>query len=122
MWARAAPSGSTTAAEMSADRYSVPQSVEVAATTSSLYARTLGSPCTVTPARASSSSTSGRNESAMSACTSSDSAVLQVDRRWVLEFSTTASAFSRSAAASTYTWQLPTPVSITGTVDSSTTV
>ena len=28
---------------------------------------------------------------------------------------------SRSAAASTYTWQLPTPVSITGTVDSSTT-
>ena len=58
----------------------------------------------------------------MPACTSSDSAVLQVDSRWVFEFSTTASAFSRSAASSTYTWQLPTPVSITGTVDSSTTV
>ena len=48
--------------------------------------------------------------------------MLQVDSRWVFELSTTARAFSRSAAASTYTWQLPTPVSITGTVDSSTTV
>jgi hypothetical protein len=42
--------------------------------------------------------------------------------RWVLEFSKIASALSRSAAASTYTWQLPTPVSITGTVDSVTTL
>ena len=33
-----------------------------------------------------------------------------------------ASAWSRSADASTYTWQLPTPVSMTGTVDSSTTL
>src|SRR5919107_3253797 len=106
---------------MSADRYSVPQSADVAGTTSSLYAATRGSPCTVTPAIVSSSSTSGRNDAAMSTCTSSDSAVLQVDSRCVLEFSTTASAFSRSADSSTYTWQVPTPVSITGTVESSTT-
>ncbi len=41
--------------------------------------------------------------------------------RWVLALITIDRAMSRSAAASTYTWQLPTPVSITGTVDSSTT-
>jgi hypothetical protein len=39
-----------------------------------------------------------------------------------LEFIRIVSARSRSASASTYTWQLPTPVSITGTVDSVTTV
>ena len=42
--------------------------------------------------------------------------------RWVLALTTIASALSRSAARSTYTWQLPTPVSMTGTVDSSTTL
>jgi hypothetical protein len=46
---------------------------------------------------------------------------LHTDGRWTFELSTMASASSRSADASTYTWQLPTPVSITGTVDSSTT-
>ena len=46
---------------------------------------------------------------------------MQTDGRWVLALSTIASAWSRSASRSTYTWQLPTPVSITGTVDSSTT-
>ena len=38
-----------------------------------------------------------------------------------MALSTIARAMSRSASRSTYTWQLPTPVSITGTVDSSTT-
>ena len=38
--------------------------------------------------------------------------------RCVFELSRISSARSRSASASTYTWQLPTPVSITGTVDS----
>jgi len=33
-----------------------------------------------------------------------------------------ATALSMSAAASTYTWQLPTPVSMTGTVELSTTL
>src|SRR3954467_15827844 len=122
MWSSASSIESTMATAMSADRYSLPQSSPMAGTTSSLYAATRGSPCTVTPADTSSSITSGRNESAMSMCTSSDSAGLQVDSRWVFEFTVTASAFSRSADSSTYTWQLPTPVSITGTVDSSTTV
>ena len=36
MWSRASSSVSTTAAAMSADRYSVPQSASTAATTSSL--------------------------------------------------------------------------------------
>jgi hypothetical protein len=38
-----------------------------------------------------------------------------------LELSTTASAMAGSAEASTYTWQLPSPVSMTGTRDSRTT-
>ena len=46
---------------------------------------------------------------------------MHTEGRWVLALSTIASAMSRSASRSTYTWQLPTPVSITGTVDSSTT-
>ncbi len=47
----------------------------------------------------------------------SDSAALQTDGRDVFAFSRMDSAMSRSASASTYTWQLPTPVSITGTVE-----
>ena len=73
----------------------------------------------MTPASASADSRRGRNGT--SRCTSSVSAELQTLTRWVLEFSTIASAIAGSAEASTYTWQLPTPVSITGTVDSRTT-
>ena len=47
------------------------------------------------------STTRGRNTSATSACTRSDSAALHTDGRWVLAFSTIASALSRSAARST---------------------
>src|SRR5205085_10461297 len=62
-----------------------------------------------------------RNASATDSCTSTDSAALHTDGREVFALSRIDSAMSRSAAASTYTWQLPTPVSITGTVESSTT-
>ena len=43
----------------------------------------------------------GTNSAATSWCTSSDSAALQTDVRWVLALSTMRSAMSRSAAAST---------------------
>ena len=42
-------------------------------------------------------------------CTRSVSAALQTPGRWVLALTTMAAAMSRSAAASTYTWQLPSP-------------
>ena len=60
--------------------------------------RTRGSPWTVTPASWRAATTRGRNSSATSACTSSDSAALQTLVRWVLALSTIASAMSRSAA------------------------
>src|SRR5690242_7619338 len=101
MCSTAAASDGTTAAEMSADRYSVAKSSSVAGTTAAECAATSGEPCTVTPASANAASTRGRNASATSACTSSDSAVLQVDSRWVFELSAIATALSRSAAAST---------------------
>ena len=75
----------------------------------------------MTPASRSAGSARPRNAPATSACTSSDSAALHTEGRDVLAFNRIDSAMSRSALASTYTWQLPTPVSITGTVDSSTT-
>ena len=116
----AASRSGTTAAEMSSERYSAAWSSSVAGTTPSSAAKA-ASPCTVTPASCSAATTRGRKTSAMSACTSRDSAALHTEGRWVLALSTIASAWSRSASRSTYTWQLPTPVSITGTVDSSTT-
>ncbi len=104
---------------MSIDRYSVAQSSSVAGTTASCAARAAASPCSVTPASARADSSRGRNGT--SRWTSSVSAALQTLTRWVLALSTIASAIAGSAEASTYTWQLPTPVSITGTVDSRTT-
>jgi len=47
---------------------------------------------------------------------------LHTPGRWTLAFTRMFRAFSRSAEASTYTWQLPIPVSMTGTSDSRTTV
>src|SRR6266545_2551037 len=96
-----------------------------AGATSTLTARpastTAGDPCTVTPASRSAGNALARNASATSACTSTDSAALHTDGREVFALSRIDSAMSRSASAWTYTWQLPTPVSMTGTVDSSTT-
>ncbi len=126
MWWTAASSDSTTAAAMSYERYSVSQSSNDASTTvagdPSASSSTRSSPCTVTPASASAASARGRNAAAMSWCTSSVSAALQTLGRCALELTRMSTAMSRSASASTYTWQLPVPVSITGTVDSSTTV
>ena len=120
MWRTAAARSGTTDADRSRERYSVRWSSSVTGSTPSCAAN-VASPCTVTPASCRARTTRGTNASATSACTSSDSAALQTDGRCVLAFSTIASAMSRSASRSTYTWQLPTPVSITGTVDSSTT-
>ena len=84
---------------MSIDRYSVAQSSSVAGTTASCAACAAASPCSVTPASASAASSRGRNGT--SRCTSSVSAELQTLTRWVLEFSTIASAIAGSAEAST---------------------
>ena len=51
--------------------------------------------------------TLGRNASATDSCTSRVSAALQTPGRWHLAFTMIRAAMSRSAAASTYTWQLP---------------
>ena len=51
----------------------------------------------------------------MLAWTSSVSTALHTDGRWVLALIKMSSAISWSAVASTKRWQLPTPVSITGT-------
>jgi len=51
----------------------------------------------------------GRKSAATASCTTSDSAALHTDGRCVLALTTMARASSRSADASTYTWQLPSP-------------
>src|SRR5580700_1519931 len=61
---------------------------------------------TLTPAALSAAAIRGRNVSATASCTSSVSAALHTPGRCVLAFSTIACACSRSALASTYTWQL----------------
>ena len=70
-------------------------------------ARARSSPCDLTPASTSARNKPGSSESATRECTSSVSAALQTPGRWSFAFSTIASAASRSAVASTYTWQLP---------------
>ncbi len=126
MCATADSRDSTTAAAMSYERYSVSQSSGVAATTVALdpsaRASTRSSPCTVTPASASASRARGRKSAAMSLWTRRVSAELHTLGRCALELTRISTAMARSVCASTYTWQLPVPVSMTGTVDSSTTV
>ena len=69
-----------------------------------------------TPDSRSSPSTRGSNSPATSACTSRVSIALHTPGRWTLALTAMASASSRSAVASTYTWQLPEAAYITGTV------
>ncbi len=57
--------------------------------------------------------------SATASCTSSVSAALHTPGRCVLAFSTISCACSRSALASTYTWQFPEAAYMTGTVATS---
>lgn len=56
----------------------------------------------------------GRNCPAISAWTIATSSALQTDGRLVLAFSMIFSALSKSASLSTYTWQMPVPVSMHG--------
>ena len=65
--------------------------------------------------------TLGRNSDANCSCTSRVSNALQTLGRWVLAFMMIGSASSWSAAASTKRWQLPVPVSMTGTCEPVTT-
>ena len=51
----------------------------------------------------------GRNFAATSRCTTRDSVALHTLGRWVLPLTSSARAMSRSAEASTYRWQLPSP-------------
>ena len=62
----------------------------------------------------------GRRAPAISLCTRHTSAALQTLGREHLAFSRMFSAMSKSASLSTYTWQMPVPVSMTGTVALST--
>ena len=55
------------------------------------------------------------NFAATRECTSNFSAALQTDGRWVLALRMMRLAISKSADSSTKMWQLPAPVSITGT-------
>ena len=86
-----------------------------------MMARVASSAWIVTPAVVSLVTAATRNRGATSAWTSSVSAALHTPTRCVFAFMMIASAASKSADASTYTWQLPVPVSMTGTRDSSTT-
>ena len=67
------------------------------------------------------SANSGKKLSAISRCTRRVSIALQTDGRDVLAFTEIFTAISISALESTYIWQLPAPVSITGTFAFSTT-
>ena len=58
----------------------------------------------------------GRNRPATGASTRQTSSALQTEGRLVLAFSMMFSAMSRSADASTYTWQMPVPVWMQGTL------
>ena len=60
-----------------------------------------------TPFPFSASATIGKKVSATAAFTNSVSSALHTPGFWVLEFTTRLTAISRSAAASTYTWQMP---------------
>ena len=60
-----------------------------------------------------------RNDSATASCTTTTSSALQIDTRRVFALSTTSSAIAKSAAASTYVWQIPTPPATTGIAASS---
>ena len=62
----------------------------------------------------------GRNPAATSLCTRHTSSALHTLGRLVLAFSMISTAMFRSAALSTYTWQMPVPVWIQGTVAFST--
>ena len=64
----------------------------------------------------------GRNRSATAASTSRVSAALQTPGRWVLASSKILRAIFKSAAASTYTWQMPSRCFSTGTLAYSITV
>ena len=98
MCATAASRSGTTAAEMSSERYSRRVVLLGRRPPPRRTPAKAASPCTVTPASCRAATTSGRNASATSACTSSDSAALHTEGRWVLELSTIASAISRSAS------------------------
>ena len=62
----------------------------------------------------------GRNVLAIPACTRQTSSALQTEGRLVLALTMMERAFSKSASLSTYTWQMPVPVSMQGTVACST--
>ena len=115
MWSVAACRLSTTPTARSSERYSAAQSASVTGSTSGENACTTASPWTVTLWAASAASRIGRTAAAAPACTRTVSVALQTLRRVVLPSSTMATTMATSQSASTYTVQLPTPVSMTGT-------
>ena len=114
MWSMAASRSSTTAIERVSPRNSEAKSSSVAVPIPTRMARVASSPRSSTPSSA--RATRGRKVGATSRWTTRDSAALQTPGRWVLALTTIDSAMSRSAAASTYTWQLPIPSITKGTV------
>ena len=98
---------STTPMASRRSRYSSPHSASVAGEIESDRAQAAAFPTKSTPPSA--STARGTNSAATSACTRSFSAALHTLGRCVLALTTIDVAMSRSAAESTYTWQLPSP-------------
>ena len=117
----------TTRTASSSASYSVAQSASVAGAYSrpsssprfSAMEVVLWSPWTSTPQSLHAATSLGRNSEATASSTRTVSMALHTPGRWTLAFSMMRSAMSRSAAACTYTWQLPSPVWMTGTLDCS---
>ena len=105
----------TTLADIIRSLYSVPQSSSFAGTAPPSSINFL-SPLISTFFSLRAFVTMGMNLSAMASCTRRLSHALHTPGLWVFAFITIFTAISKSALSSTYVWQFPVPVSITGTV------
>ena len=101
--------------------YSVAQSSSDASAMSGTTVRTAASPRSSTFFSRMAAAIFGRNSFATLSCTKRVSIALQTAGRDVFAFSAMRSAMSRSALSSTNVWQIPAPVSMTGTALSVTT-
>ena len=95
-------------------RYSVSQSASVAGVTSGTIRRAASSARTSQPCARSAATMRGRNRGATRSWTTRFSMALQTLGRCTLAFRQRRSAMSRSAAASTYRWQMPSKCFTTG--------
>ncbi len=100
--------------EMIGPKNSAPKSSSLAGRANSINSQQRWSPRISISFSCKAMASAGKNSLATSAWTSRDSAALQTPIRWHLELMVIAIAIFKSAAASTYTWQLPWKCLITG--------